>query len=303
MGYRLDDPDDPEADLRRAAAEQLDQALGEATDADLAAGRRVHQVRKRCKKVRGLLRLFRGSFDAYGDENRRLRDLARSLSAIRDADVRVQTLDEALEGVDDAGRMGELRARMQAKRESALSEAEDRLERAATELRRAREEARSWSLDRSDGDERDPFAAVHDGLVRTYRRGRAAMAAAIDEPTPERLHEWRKRVKYHWYHLRLLEPAWPEALAPQRKAADALGSLLGDDHDFAVLRRAIGDELDALDDVTRAAMLPDAVYRRIDDHRVELQARARRLGRLVFAERPRNLAERLAGYWSAWRAS
>jgi hypothetical protein len=29
---------------------------------------------------------------------------------------------------------------------------------------------------------------------------------------PEHFHEWRKRVKYHWYHLGLLRELWPASM-------------------------------------------------------------------------------------------
>jgi hypothetical protein len=83
------------------------------------------------------------------------------------------------------------------------------------------------------------FSAVAGGLCKTYGRGRNALHAAYAEPSDESFHEFRKRAKYHWYHLRLLRRIWRDMLGVQREAADELSDLLGDDHDLAVLRNTL----------------------------------------------------------------
>ena len=60
--------------------------------------------------------------------------------------------------------------------------------------------ARNWQLD-DDG-----FEAISGGLCKSYRRARKALTEAQKTGSPEALHEWRKRAKYHWYHSRLLRP-------------------------------------------------------------------------------------------------
>src|SRR6476661_2633971 len=59
----------------------------------------IHEVRKRLKETRAILRLIR---DEIGDrpfdlDNRRLRDAGRVLSAVRDAHVLIDTLATLLE--------------------------------------------------------------------------------------------------------------------------------------------------------------------------------------------------------------
>jgi hypothetical protein len=60
MSYRID-PDRPiRKNLRRLAGRQLDRALATlAEPGDLGLEGTVHDVRKRCTKVRGLIRLVR----------------------------------------------------------------------------------------------------------------------------------------------------------------------------------------------------------------------------------------------------
>lgn len=61
----------------------------------------------------------------------------------------------------------------------------------------------------------------------------------MDSPNAENLHSLRKRIKYHWYHLRLLKDIWPSAMKPLLRQADSIADRLGEDHDLAVLDQTI----------------------------------------------------------------
>ncbi len=304
MAYGFERTEDVETGLTRIAGEQIRKAIEEIGDSKLDATRTVHQVRKRCKKVRGLLRLVRSSFAGdYSAENALFRDLARGLAPVRDADVRLATLDQLLSDKRPEAKpqhleegLGTLRDLLERDRERAASDLEARLAKAGERLQHALDRSRSWSLADNTG-----YSALSGGLRKTYRRGRKAMARALEDPIPELLHEWRKRAKYHWQHLRLLEPSWPEVLGPQGRAASELGDVLGVDHDLAELRR----QLTALQPRSGAGAEAwgQACLLAIDRQRKECQARARDLGRRVFAEPPRGLRRRLQGYWQAWRAT
>lgn len=56
----------------------------------------------------------------------------------------------------------------------------------------------SWSIPAQG------FEAIAGGLLKSDERGRNRFADAYVEPGCEIFHEWRKRVKYHGYHARLL---------------------------------------------------------------------------------------------------
>jgi CHAD domain-containing protein len=122
------------------------------------------------------------------------------------------------------------------------------------------------------------------------------MQAAYDAPSSARFHDWRKRVKYHRYHLDLLHEIWPRQLKGRRKEVKALGTLLGDEHDLAVLQDVLAAEGGNLDG---AGALSDLAGRR----RAELREEMRLLGARVFAERPKALARRYRCYWRAWRSA
>jgi CHAD domain-containing protein len=297
MAYRLQ-PGEPVPDeLRRCAREQLDRAIDELStrvaDDPVEA---VHDARKALKKARSLLRLGRGTLAA--DERRRdnaaLRDAGRRLSAARDAEVMLEATDELAEQF--AGRVPQatfdaIRRHLVAERDPARRRLlESRLTRdVADTLKDVRSRIDEWTLRRSG------WKALEPGLERGYARGRAGLKRARRGPTVENLHEWRKRTKDLWYHLRLLTALAPGIVGGAAKDADKLSKLLGDDHDLAVLHETLERGAGELKvDV-------DAVLALIEHRREQLQDEAFGLGRRLYAERPKAFVARMRRYWKASR--
>jgi CHAD domain-containing protein len=282
--------------IRRIAREQIDEALRELDDRELDGARKVHQVRKRCKKLRGLVRLVRPALGKiYRAENARYRDAARQLSRARDARTQLVAFDQLV-----AHFGGEMRPDAFAPlRQRLIDRTDPELDQDPTQplrvfsasFREGRGHVEGWALSESG------FDAIAHGLQMTYRRGREAMAEAYACPTPEAFHEWRKRVKYHGYHLQLLKPLWPSVLKEQRAAVDRLGEYLGEDHDLAVLREALADGREA----GKAGSPLEAFLALLDRRRIEFQSWARPLGERVYAEKPKALVDRFGAYWQAWR--
>lgn len=298
MPYRFVDGERADQAIRRIATEQLDQAITELTDglkADPVEA--VHSARKALKKDRSLLRLARGSMkpSARQRENAAFRSAGRRLSGARDADVMVEALDELAKRY--SGQLPErtyavirehLHASGQQSRRTLMDSA--LTGEVAQELKAARVRTEQWQLRRGG------WKAVETGLLTSYTRGRRAFRRARKEPTVERLHDWRKRAKDHWYHLRLLEPIAPQTMKGQAKEAHRLADLLGDDHDLAVLRQTLFDA---------GAALPvdlDGVIALLDHRRGRLQAQAMFEGDRVYAEKPKEFVSRLHAYWKTWRA-
>jgi hypothetical protein len=142
------------------------------------------------------------------------------------------------------------------------------------------------------------FTALRPNLQKTYGRGRKALAVAYAQPTPENFHEWRKRVKYHWYHSRMLERIWPDVMSGYGKSLKTLSSLLGDDHDLVVMRETLLNDPDTFGGKRDLQVLLGLIERR----QTELRTRAETLGQRVFAEKPKAMGQRLESYWEAWRS-
>jgi CHAD domain-containing protein len=248
----------------------------------------IHDVRKRCKGVRALLRLVRNDLgDVYGRENGSLRDAARVFSPLRDAAVQIRVYDGV---VRDCGTpVPGFRAALVQRHEDLRRQVCEGDTLAAVRASLAAVVARSetWPVEGVD------WEVLGAGLKRVYRRGRKCMAAAYDDPGKENFHQWRKRAKYLRCQLELLEELWPEVVGGSAKSARALTRTLGDAHDLAVLQRALeGEGLDWRGDAGQ-------VVEFIQSQRDVLRARARPIGLRLYAEKPSRFIARLGRYWDA----
>lgn len=299
MAYRIRRRKSVEASVRKIALEQIDKAIGEVMDDEMDRHEAVHQARKRCKKVRGLIRLVRPQFADYQQENKCFRDAARDLSYVRDAQSIIDCFDDLVEHFQDQidqDAFAPVRKELAERRQKIADDKiglDNKLDEFLAKMRDARGRAAQWKI------EDDGFSAVEGGLAKTYRRGRKTLRNAYENPSTENFHEWRKRVKYHWYHARLLRRIWPDMMNVWRSAADELSDLLGDDHDLAVFRQTL------LDDPGRFGSESDlqVLIGLIDRRRAELQARARPLGQRFFGETPGQLSSRLGRYWDIWKTT
>jgi CHAD domain-containing protein len=300
MAYRFKHREGVEKGLRRIARQQLERASAELGDPSLAPDAAVHQVRKRLKKLRGLLRLVWPVIGeaAYRPRNRRFRDLGRALADVRDADIMLQTLDDLagrLQGEDAGSDLSGLRRHLSDQRAQArgngTQDLHARRETVAAELQAICDQLDDWSLPARG------FAALGPGLQQTYARGRKAMRKAYASPSDARFHEWRKRAKDHWYHSRLLTGVWPGLLKPYTKEMQRLSDLLGDDHDLATFRQRLGEmPADVLPAETSAAL-----QRLIAARQKTLRDEARQLGYRIYGGRPKRVGRRIGRWWKTWR--
>ncbi|MEW5424936.1 CHAD domain-containing protein [Amorphus sp. 3PC139-8] len=297
MAYRFSRTDGSVAEaVRRVAGEQIDKAIAEIDDQRGDRHETVHDVRKRCKKLRGLVRLVRPGFPAYAEENAAYRDIGRLLSPLRDTGAMIEAYDDLTAAYDDQierPAFASIRRRLTLRRkEVSRRDIDERLAEVRDLLVDGKVRALRWAFDTKGA------APVWQGLAKTYGRGRDAMATARKSPTEEALHDWRKRVKYHGYHTRLLSPIWPEPMSAHQSAASALGDLLGDHHDLDVLEATLKAEPDAFghsDDLAVFLAL-------LDRRRGELRADAFALGDRLFAEKSKVFSARWRAYWKVWRA-
>lgn len=286
--------------IRRMAQEQIDKALGEIDNSGLDQHATVHQVRKRCKKIRALLRLARGDLDnsgkTYQQENACFRDAARSLSGIRDAEALLETCDTLIHTVSKQSnrqRLKKVRGALEARKREVTENDTDldaRIATFATTIREARERVNDWPIG-------DTFMSLAPGLKENYRRGRKAMKKAVCKPGTENLHEWRKGVKYHLYHVQVLQPIWNPVLDGWQGEIKSLGEDLGDDHDLAVFTDTLSAEPERFGSNRDRQALRALSTRQ----RAELQARAFPMGQRIFHETPEQMARRLEAYWEAAR--
>ncbi len=282
-------------ELRRIAVRRVRDAL-DALSHVPARDKDIHDARRSLKKSRATLRLMRRAAGSkmYHRENAELRDLARPLSAARDAAVLLQALDSLAGGGSGAGARGlrELRSVLRHQRSEArkaVGQAEQ--EKARRQLRAS---MRRLSHLKHPG---HGWKMLEPDLRRTYAAARNAMHAS--RTRPDALHEWRKQAKYVRYQLHTLRPAWPRAAQRLDTDLSELVELLGDDHDLAVLRVEVLRHRSSFD----RASSSEALLKKLDRRRAALQRRARALGERAFAATPGRYARSLESGFRAWRTA
>jgi CHAD domain-containing protein len=294
MEYTIQPDETVSNGIKRIIRGKVDTGIGH-IDSDMDRHETVHEVRKRCKEVRAALRLVRGVLPTYSSENAHYRDAARRVSDIRDAQALIETFDDhvtpAVETRDalDEDTMSEVRAALVDRRETMAmdQDLDGRLEAIRAELVEGRERVDDLPI-ATEG-----FDAVAGGLRKSYRRARNRMEEAYEDPEMERFHEWRKRVKYHRYHSRLLRSAWVGPMKARRSELKTLSDLIGDEHDLAVFLETMETE-ELFEPATRESLEQVIMARRS-----ELQRKGRPIGERLFAEEPDELVERIRAYWMA----
>jgi CHAD domain-containing protein len=294
--------------LKRLTTTEMANAASRFYDGEEAFPIAVHQARKSTKRVRAVLRLVRADLGEkiYKYENQTLRDAARRIAPVRDSLVAVETidiLDRVYGHLLANGVLEETRHNLDFKRrriELRAMEDPELVVSVVEVFERAHGRYSNWSVVPSSSHVygsgvRDEFAAIGPGLKRTYRQGRDLMVRAYSDPTSEKLHRWRKSVKYLRHQMEILTPLWPEVVVGMAITLDRVGELIGQDHDLAMLTEHLEQE---------EAICPDPALRTLvlaiaNQRRSDLQTAARILGRRVFVEKPDAITRRVEAYWES----
>jgi CHAD domain-containing protein len=317
----------PAEGLRRIALGQVDLILEllEGEIDRMAAARTVHETRKALKRLRALVSLLEDELPEgdFERENAALRDAGRHLAGARDGEVMVSTLEQLLKR--HPRKLGRRRSlvtlheRLAAERDRAavstlLGDSSARRELIA-EVHALRHRVLQWRLA-----DRPGMALAEPGLRRIYRQGRRRYrrAARAGGDQTRAMHEWRKRVKDLRYAAEMLDRSAPgsgerarrggrgrgrgrggrrrarrrrEAARIHRLArrADALGEVLGEDHDLAVFAERL--RTDSALVVARPAR--KALLRLIAQRRRQLRRRALRQGERIYRRRSKAFVARV----------
>ncbi len=248
MPYSIQPAETVSDAIRRITLEQLDRAVATIENPDVPRTGAAYALRKRCKKVRAVVRLARGPLSdlgLYRPANIALRDIAAVFSGIRDADVMLATYRRALTRFDQLGKksadmraFGPIRARLTQRRRNLLSDD------AGLDIAALLDEAHWLLLEFRLGIAcwdfpEDGLHAVELGLRMTYGRVLRSADVAKALRSTEAMHEWRKWVKYHRNHLRLLKKLVSCTLATRIQALWQLSDLLGLEHDLAMIHNLV----------------------------------------------------------------
>jgi len=298
MAYRLKQGESVPDGIKRIVTEEIDSAAEGLQNCGLKdRDAAIHEARKGLKKIRGALRLVWSELgDTYRNENSCFQDVGRRLSELRDAQAVLEVFDTVVRRHQGALRTRAVTALRRgiesAKREKQRSiNVIELMQTAIGSLRAARERIAGWPL------QNDGFAALAPGLKLAYRRGRSALVKAERNPDPALYHEFRKRAKDHWYHIRLLESVWTEAQQARESSLHDLETWLGDDHNLVVLCDQVqkdsaryGVQQDIQLFLTLAAQ-----------YQKELRKNSVALGHRLYEEKPRQFVRRMEKLWDVWQ--
>lgn len=276
MAFVLRRNESLEKAFRRIADEQLTRAANALTIDDLSPDSRIHEARKRFKESRALMRLYRNALgDVFAEQNRWYRDAGRMLAPYRDASATVTAVD----AIDDDAAKG-LRTLVRDRRDALYADAAALDETVSALLTRfAAERLRVRDVGLHDVEE-----AVEAGLASVISAGRKAMNEALETGAGPAFHEWRKRVKDQWYHVRLFARVWPKLMNVHEAALHELSDLLGTHHDLTVV-----GEIEA------------EMVQSIAARQEAIAGKARPLAGLIYAARPRDRARETMALWRVWR--
>lgn len=308
MSYKLKEKESLEIGIKRIAYEQIDKAtkkLSNTVDAQQSfhdKAEAIHDARKAFKKLRALVRLIRDTMgkEAYHQENNCYRDAGRLLSDVRDAQVNLETFEDLTEPMSTSVSsispefIDQIQNLLTVYKEITyhqVLEQKELIPSVLTMIQQGRERVESWSIETED------WSMIDAGIKRVYTRGYKGLARVINDPNTENLHEWRKRVKYLWYHLRILTPVWENMIKPLAKETHQLADLLGDDHDLAVLHQLLQQQPELIRQQPEFNLL----FLQLERKRHHLQSSALKLGERIYSESPKQFIHRLGNYWKAWQ--
>jgi CHAD domain-containing protein len=298
VAYSFETQESVPQSISRVVLEQIDGAIQDLTNEAIDRHEGVHEARKRFKMIRAVLRLIRGELgEAYQQESTEFREFGKKLSAVRDAEAMVETFDKLNQRLKQRIGMEAfpvIRDNLIRRRQIIADEEED-LERSVSEvvngLQAARNRVASWPLSE------DSFEAIGPGLERIYAQGRSLLRKAYQQTNADLFHEWRKRVKDHWYHSRLLRNIWPQVMDGHIETLHRLSELLGDDHDLVVFREAMAGQPDVFGGADNVERLRSF----LDQRQQELRTDAQPIGRRIYAEKSKPFRTRMEHYWDVWR--
>jgi len=284
MKYYLKSKEALPEGLHRIVRKLLDKSNNILIDQNIDPDIAVHGVRKASKKLRALLRLLAPALPrkTFRSNNRALRDYARLLGGARDSAVRLSSLEHLqthFAGLLDKSATAPVHQELSRLHHLATQKHLDQLS-TPDSLRRLQEIHTQLAAIDLSGITLDSLIA---GLAESYRCGRRAFKALYDEPTTDHSHALRKYTKTLWYQLRLLQKWNPKVLLPLIEQLDALGELLGHDHDLATLNESLETLPACRDDPLRSELLNSLIEAR----RVALLSQSLRSAEQVYRRKPR----------------
>ena len=294
MSYQIRHDETLADGFRRICRKQVMNAVAIARGDVETDGTVVHQTRKHLKKARAALQLLASEIghSAYKRTDRYLRDVGRMISEIRDAEVRLQTVQQVQHVTRRQTRRTyrKIEEVLVLELVSFMAAFAEWQKKAVPKLECFLKEIDGWPLDHFG------YKRLCRSVQKSYKTGRDCLARAQASPSAETFHEFRSEAKRLGYQLRILRPINPVVLKNLTDEVGALGDLLGRAHDFSFLGERLRQERGSQPWQREANELLAV----IEASEAELERGAAELAERFFAERPREFGDRLANWFHIW---
>lgn len=293
--------------LQRITLAQLDGALGGLRE---RSHQGVHEARIAIRRVRGVLALVAHQLgdDVAAAEDSVQRSVARRTRATRRGRVRLeQATTHAAVAIGDAAAEALTNALwMRSRHESERTIGDPQFVADLTvTLSAARARFATWPVHpgvRKPSHKRvaiaEGFASLADGFARSYRSGKAASGALLDDPSAQEVRSLRKAGRTLQHQLEVMHGAWPEVLGGLVATLEELVAVLGLEQDLGDLAWIVSTDTELAMDHRDAHVL----ILELERTRYRLRRRALDMARQVYVESPGAFVDRLGSYWSGWRS-
>jgi CHAD domain-containing protein len=231
--FIISDQSQPVQELFRLISEQTEWIIYHCQIIDQSPPTSVHEIRKAFKRIRAILQIlyFINGHEFYRELGKNHAELARHLGPMRDAIVRIQTLERIASSSNHKVHpltFLALKKRMSVESEKTLpvgihlNELASDISRKTMDLRTRLELSKPGMAN---------LDAIPYALAKSLKRLDKRLCRAENEPSPENIHRLRKQVKYLQYQhnacskLTILPEGWISQV-------NQLGELLGQYNDI-----------------------------------------------------------------------
>ena len=293
MSYQLRGDETLGDGMRRIICQQIEGAIKASGAKRNGKGSPVHETRKHLKKARAAVRMISDEVlhAHFQREHRSLRSVARLISEIRDAEVRLQTV-RGLRELSPSGEDRNLRETEELlafELDSFLAAFSGWQEEAKTKLTRVQDRIAQWPI------EDLTCKTIRSAVQRSYKRGRQALRRARKKPTAENFIRFARKPNNSGISFascaRFIRPSSKSWLTNLK----TIGQHLGHAHDLAFLAERLRTKGGA--GRKRGGR---ALGGLIDARQKELQRTAAGLGERFYAQRAREFGDRLSEYFAEW---
>jgi CHAD domain-containing protein len=299
-GFCITNSESITENIQRILSEQLDDIVMQSDKKGAQVPKAIHEIRKSMKRIRAVLRMIRDEigYSTYYRENVFYRDLSRKLSDIRNFEVllgSITALKQELSNTIPSDVFDALLKELDRQQEE-VTGGQARLiqlmKNTGREVKTGRERIHDLPIRNND------FSVFEGGIYRVYRQGRNYLSDARKNPSPNRLHDLRKKMKYFWYQVEILEPIFPGPMQAYATTLETIAESLGVYHDFQVLQEFL-----AQSEIIPDTRISEALQEACIAKKSMLLHHIWPLADMAYSEKPHSLLIRLASYWEIYATS